>query len=360
MKIVKRTGKKLWVLFNSAIVYLAKNNSNINNSGIKIYYGGAYKGDVGGPLVKVKRLAENFPEHRFDFNLLYCLSNSPYLSEGSLEKIKHKNIPIILNQNGVYFPGWYGNGWQKQNEKLKPAYHLADHVFWQSEFCQEAANKFLGKRKSSSEILYNAIDTAKFSPINKVNNEFTFLTTGVFIDSMLYRLIATIEAFYLFQKKQRDTRLTIAGYISKKSKVKINDLISTRELEKKITIFGSYSQAIAPSIYANSDAYIMLKHMDASPNVVIEAMACGLPVIYSASGGVPELVGQKAGIGLLVENSWESKPHAPEPQLIAEAMSRIMENQKAFSMHARSRAVGEFDLKKWIFKHEEIFLKYAN
>ena len=360
MKIVKQTVKKFWVLFNSTVVCFAKANSGINKSDIKVYYGGAYKGDKGGPLVKVKRLSENFPEHRFDFNLLYCLSNSPYLSEGSLKKIKHRNIPIILNQNGVYFSGWYGNGWEKQNEKLKPVYHLADYVFWQSEFCREAANKFLGKRKSSSEILYNAIDTEKFSPNDKVNKEFTFLTTGVFADSMLYRLVATIEAFYLFQKKQRDTRLTIAGYISKKSKVQINNLISTRDLGKKITLLGSYSQVNAPNIYANSDAYIMLKHMDASPNVVIEAMACGLPIIYSASGGVPELVGQKAGIGLFVENSWESKPYAPEPQLISEAMSSVMENQKAFSMHARSRAVGEFDLKKWITKHEEVFLKYAN
>ena len=40
---------------------------------------------------------------------------------------------------------------------------------------------------------------AKFLPIEKQNKEFTFLTTGVFIDSMLYRLIATVEAFYLFQ-----------------------------------------------------------------------------------------------------------------------------------------------------------------
>jgi glycosyltransferase involved in cell wall biosynthesis len=360
MKIIKHVGKKLWILLNSAIVFLAKKNPTISKSDIKVYYGGAYKGDKGGPLVKVKRLAENFPEHRFDFNLLYCLSNSPYLSEGSLERIKQRNIPIILNQNGVYFSGWYGKGWQKQNEKLKPAYHLADYVFWQSEFCQKAADKFLGKRKNSSEILYNAVDIMKFSPIDKVNKEFTFLTTGVFSDSMLYRLVATIEAFYLFQKKHKDTRLTIAGFISKKTKAQINDLISARELEKKITVSGSYSQVNAPSIYANSDAYIMLKHMDASPNVIIEAMACGLPIVYSASGGVSELVGQKAGIGLSIENRWESKPHAPEPQLISEAMSYIMGDQKAFSIHARSRAVGKFNIKNWMTRHEEVFLKYAN
>lgn len=360
MKIIKRAGKKIWILLNSALVFFAKKNPTTSKSDIKVYYGGAFKGDKGGPLVKVKRLAENFPQHRFDFNLLYCLSNFPYLSEGSLERIKQLNIPIILNQNGVYFSGWYGDGWQKQNEKLKPAYHLADHVFWQSEFCQEAADKFLGKRKNSSEILYNAVDIIRFSPIDKVNKEFTFLTTGVFTDSMLYRLVATIEAFYLFQKIHKHTRLTIAGYVSKKSRKQINGLISARKLEKKVTILGNYSQVNAPSIYANSDAYIMLKHMDASPNVVIEAMACGLPIIYSASGGVPELVGQKAGIGLLVDNSWESKPHAPDPYLISEAMSEIMESQKEFSIHARSRAEEKFDIKKWIFRHAEVFSEYVN
>lgn len=360
MNIIKFFGKKFWVITNKFLVVLVKNKSNKSNSKVKVYYGGAYGGDLGGPLVKIKRLTKNFPEHRYDFNLLYSLSNFPYLTNRSLKTIKRKNIPIILNQNGVYFPGWYGKGWESKNKKLMPAYHLADYIFWQSRFCKESADKFLGKSKAPGEILFNAVDTTKFKSIEKHDEDFTFLTSGVFTDSMFYRLVATVESFNIFQKKQKDSRLIIAGYISDKSKRQINTLILARNLQSKIIFTGSYSQDIAPDIYSRADAYIMLKYMDASPNVVIEAMACGLPVIYSATGGVPELVGQNCGVGLFLKENWESNPYAPEPNEVSEAMNYVLANQKTLSKNARSRAENNFDLQKWLIRHEEIFGRYVN
>ena len=49
----------------------------------------------------------------------------------------------------------------------------------------------------------------------------------------------------------------------------------------------------------------MLKYKDPCPNTVIEALSCGLPVLYSKSGGLPELVNNSCGVGLTVKNSWE-------------------------------------------------------
>jgi hypothetical protein len=100
MSLVKQFGKIFWVVLNMVFVFLVEDKSNKTNAKIKVYYGGAYKGNIGGPLVKVKRLTTNYPEYRYDFNLLYCLSNFPYLSDKSLKIVKRKGIPIILNQNG--------------------------------------------------------------------------------------------------------------------------------------------------------------------------------------------------------------------------------------------------------------------
>ena len=100
--------------------------------------------------------------------------------------------------------------------------------------------------------------------------------------------------------------------------------------------------------------------MDASPNVVIEAMACGLPVIYSATGGVTELVGQDCGVGLFLKENWGSKPHAPKPDEVSAAMSFVLANQKKLSVNARSRAEDNFDLQKWLSRHEEVFCRYVD
>ena len=53
-----------------------------------VFYGGARSGDIGGPLVKVQRLVSRYPEHKLSFNLVYSLSNCPYLTKGALKRFE--------------------------------------------------------------------------------------------------------------------------------------------------------------------------------------------------------------------------------------------------------------------------------
>ena len=69
---------------------------------VRVFYGGARSGDLGGPLVKVKRLKRSFPEHLWKYNLVYVLSNAPYLPDASLRLLKARGVPIVHNQNGVF------------------------------------------------------------------------------------------------------------------------------------------------------------------------------------------------------------------------------------------------------------------
>jgi glycosyltransferase involved in cell wall biosynthesis len=57
--------------------------------------------------------------------------------------------------------------------------------------------------------------------------------------------------------------------------------------------------ALLDELYARSDAFVLPTHADASPHVVLEAMAAGLPVISTPVGAVPEMVLEGA-TGLLV------------------------------------------------------------
>ena len=126
-----------------------------------VFFAGAKSGSSGGAAVKVLRLKKKFNESNINFNIVYSLSNSVFLDSRSVSNIKSKNIPLIHNQNGVFYPAWFGGDYKKMNSKMSVVYHLADHVFWQSQFCKDSANEYLGRREGAGEVLYNAVDIKK-------------------------------------------------------------------------------------------------------------------------------------------------------------------------------------------------------
>ena len=134
----------LYKIFNSANVYLNIIFKNFKKRKNRVFFGGSIVGDVGGTLIKVKNLNEYFKNRRLNFNILYVLSNSRYLSKNSLKFVKKSKITIIHNQKGVFYNGWFGNVWEKNydmfyNIKLlimsfiKVTFKNCAESFWASE-----------------------------------------------------------------------------------------------------------------------------------------------------------------------------------------------------------------------------------
>ncbi len=319
----------------------------------QIYYAGAEIRNIGGPYLKIKKLQKFFPENKGKFNLVYALSNSPKLSTRSINILKKRKIPLILNQNGVFYPSWYSGNWQNQNLLISKIYHSADYVIWQSDFCKKSADRFLGKRFGKGEVLYNAIDTKKFYPVKKrSDNIFKFLITGNITKENNYRIYSVINVFKDIIKINKKVHLYVAGVIDDCEN--FNAELERLNIREFITFLGTYSQKDAPKIYQKVDAYITMSFQDNCPSAVIEAMSCGLPILYSSSGGIPELVGKDSGVGLKVSEDWE-KIIVPKKQEIYEGILKIMDDQKSMSDNARDRAVELFDIEPWIKRHKEIF-----
>ena len=355
--------------FNGAICY-----SNFLSGAFsrepRVFYGGARAGDIGGPLVKVRRLQEVFPESRWPFNILYSLSNTPYVPEQALRFIRSRGVGIVHNQNGVFYPGWFEGDWKGRNEIMSRAYHLADHVFWQSEFCRQCADEFLGKRGGGGEILYNAVDLNRFTPQDdadkKIRDSIDFLITGKLEEHLFYRVELTMRGLAAVRKRGLNARLKIAGYctptvltmaVKLAEELKLRLSLAGGNSQADVMFLGAYSQEEAPAIYQGADVYVMLKHNDPCPNTVIEAMACGLPVIYANSGGVPELVGEDAGVSVGQRNNLDNwlTPIKIEGEEIADAMCMLEKRVELASKEARARAVAEFGMTQWIGRHREIF-----
>jgi glycosyltransferase involved in cell wall biosynthesis len=323
-----------------------------------VFYGGARSGDSGGPLVKVQRLQRTFPQSRGRFNLVYSLSNAPYLSASALDRLKARGTAIVHNQNGVFYPGWFDGDWEAENARMAAAYHRADHVFWQSRFCRDCADRFLGPRDGACEILFNAVDIDHFAPGSDSGQErtqpFTFLLTGKIQSHLAYRLEDSIAGLAAARATGLDAALTIAGQLDAGSIAAAGSAATRAGIRDHVHLLGPYTQQTAPDIYRAADAYVMTKHADPCPNTVIEAMACGLPVAYVASGGVPELVGPDAGAGVAADDNWD-QPFRPPAEALAGVMQAVAENHQKMATAARQRAIAAFNLESWIARHREIF-----
>jgi glycosyltransferase involved in cell wall biosynthesis len=107
--------------------------------------------------------------------------------------------------------------------------------------------------------------------------------------------------------------------------------------------------AITP-LLQQSSLLVLSSIREGLPNVVLEAMAAGLPVVATRVGGLPELV-RPGRTGWLV-------PPRDVPALAA-AISHLLsdpETSQAFGRAGREQAVRDFSLANMVRSHEEIFM----
>ena len=319
----------------------------------RLFYGGARAGSGGGPLVKVARLQAAFPEDRRHYNLVYLLSNAPYLPASALARLKARGVPMVLNQNGTFYPAWFDGDWQARNAEMARAYHAADHVFWQSAFCRRFADLHLGPRQGAGEILFNAVDTARFAPAPRPQRPVTFLVAGKIEHHLYPRIGDAVMALAALRKGGLDARLIVAGRMDDESGRRAEADIARFGLDTEVDLAGPYDQAGAPAIYRRADVYLMTKPNDPCPNTVLEAMACGLPVVHSATGGVPELAGDTGWPLPLPESTTTMVWPLVGP--LAEAMAASARGFAKRGAAARARAVALFDIAPWIARHRAVF-----
>jgi glycosyltransferase involved in cell wall biosynthesis len=321
----------------------------------KVSYAGARAGSGGGPLVKLARLRAFFPQARRDYNLVYLLSNAPYLGRSALGVLRRRHVPIVLNQNGVFYQAWFDGDWRAKNAEMAVGYHMAGHVFWQSEFCRRCADRFLGERAGPGEVLYNAIDTDHFVPApTRPTRPVTFLVAGKIEHHLYPRIGDALEALARLRVDEKDVRLVIAGSLDQQSAGRCSEDVTRLGLADVVVLAGPYSQADAPDVYRSGDIYLMTKPNDPCPNTVLEAMACGLPVIYSATGGVPELVGDDAGWPLECVEDFDAM-RWPDVTALAGSMATAADQHVAAGRQARERAVERYGIEHWIGRHRAVF-----
>lgn len=328
---------------------------------IRLYFGfdemPERNASISGGIIKCLDLAERFPNSPDKANLLYLVSSALPDRRELLARAAHRaGGKVVLNQNGVAYPAWAGPSWREMNRPNAHVHAAADYVVYQSEFCRRCAERFLGPRKGPAEILYNAVDTDVFSPragYDRDDRIPMLLVAGSHHEP--YRVKNAILALPRVRRKA-EVRMAIAGRLvwSDNAEAEAREWVREAGVEDAIDFLGPYSQKHAPDLFRQSDVLVHLKVQDPCPRLVVEAMACGVPVVYSSTGGTPELVGEEAGYGMIVSEDYDEL-RSPTPDAVAEAILRVLCDRVALSRQARQRAVERFAACDWTLAHVRIF-----
>ncbi len=339
--------------------------SGKNGNPVRVNYGfdtvpGADEHVFGG-LVKLQDLGKEFPHAKESPNILYLVSSAlPYFPVRLAKMAQKAGAKLVVNQNGVAYHGWFGKGWQRQNRSMARLHAMADYVFYQSEFCKMSAERFLGNRIQSSEVLYNPVDTHFFCPSSDSKTfaeDIVLLLSGSHWSQ--YRVNAALETLQQVRLQNDRVSLKIAGRFcwhsdEQQAEKEVKIYAEKLGVADDMSITGTYTQDQAPALLNSCSILLHTKYNDPCPRLVVEAMACGLPVVYSASGGVPELVGEEGGLGVKAPLDWQ-QDHSPNPQDLAAAVLYIHDNYTSYSQAARRQAVRKFDKSPWVAQHGEIF-----
>jgi glycosyltransferase involved in cell wall biosynthesis len=320
------------------------------SEGLRVFYGHDTVPAPGNPVAggsgKFQRLAQRFPNSPTDFSLLYLGSTWLPRDLGPLLRIAHRRrAPIVVNQSGVAYPGWAGADTEPINRQFRRALFAADHVLYQSAFCKESADEFLGEPQGSWEILYNAVDVEQFSPDGGPTSERPVLLLAG-DQTQAYRVEVALRTLAHLP----EALLIVTGRLV----FDPHPLLRELGVADRVELIGRYSQREAPEVFRRAHLLLHTKVQDPCPTAVIEAMACGVPVVYAASGGTVELVGEAAGIGVPHPKSWE-RDEPPGPEALADAARQVLAERDSYAASARARAVELFALEPWLDRHAALF-----
>jgi teichuronic acid biosynthesis glycosyltransferase TuaC len=147
-------------------------------------------------------------------------------------------------------------------------------------------------------VLRNGVDLELFRSEDKSLARQKFCVTG-FVLASVGNLIPTKGHLFAIESLQNlpDAQLLIAGRGPQEGELKA--LAQRLGVTERVRFVGVLPQDELRWLYSAADALVLASAREGWPNVLLESMACGTPVIASEVGGIPEIVASPAA-GMLL------------------------------------------------------------
>jgi glycosyltransferase involved in cell wall biosynthesis len=147
--------------------------------------------------------------------------------------------------------------------------------------------------KADFELLYNAVDTSVFKiSAQQKNKKITFLHVSSLVEREK-NLKGTFEALKLLQNKDLEFELIVIG--GNEESISKTKLVQENFDIKQVSYLGYQTKENISTYMNRCDALLLFSNFEGMPVVVLEALACGLPVFTSQVGQLPHLITDEFG-----------------------------------------------------------------
>lgn len=242
---------------------------------------------------------------------------------------KKYNIPLICS-----FRGSDIDNYPKYDQFT---YCLTKKVILESDQITTVSNALkivaegIGKPKKEIQIVYNGCDSKMFSynkkerlRIRKKLRISLKKTVIIFVGKLAKSkgIFELLTAFIKLNYKYSDLYLILIGNISERTV--LDKIISSNYANNKIHLVGEIPQNEIPYWLSASDIFVFPTYNEGLPNALMEAMACGLPVVATKVGGIPEVVRDGQNGILIDKKNVTSIEHSIEKLIENKSMCKKM------------------------------------
>ena len=227
--------------------------------------------------------------------------------------VKGLGVPYIVSLRGTDVPGYnlrYRNEYMLLAPIVRSVWSNAAFVVANSSGLKDLALQFMPGQRI--EVIENGVDMGPFTPSGLDGKGLSVLCVSRLVERKGIRYL--IEAMKRLRGK--DISLTIIG--EGDQMVSLKELVKKDRLEGTVDLLGYKEYGELPGYYGDSDVFVLPSLNEGMSNTVLEAMASGLAIVTTDTGGTKELID---GNGIVVEKR--------DPVAIAKALEGLYKDRKA-------------------------------
>lgn len=263
------------------------------------------------------------------YDLCHAWSGLPAGALALLLKWK-RQLPYIVGLRGSDVPGY-----DVRYKYLYPFLKIPLNAIWRSASAITANSHELRalalrfRPQEAIDVIPNGVDLQHFHlrDLTTSHHPLRVLCVARLVERK--GISDLIDAFHKALQTQPDMKLILVGRGDKENEYR--NQVQHLQLVEHVEFLGVIEHHDMPKIYQDADMFVLPSWYEGMSNAVLEAIASGLPIVTTYTGGTTDML---RGNGILVPMH--------EPDAIAKAILELASNQALrFQMSRRSREIAE-------------------